>query len=298
MAFLSDDTTPTSPQRIILMGDSGMGKTGSLLSLAEAGYTIHIADLECKAASLMKAIAADAIASKRWTKTQVKDIFSRIEIEEIAEPIDFEKKKSKVPPGVAYGAYGELMGKWGTAYTSPKDVIVTDSLTKLSAYAANTMLRANNREILQVQDYTTIYKRIEEMLTLQTAWDSTLVGQGVQLDCHVILIAHIQYYAIKRKTDNTVIKAGVIGSGDTEVVDTKLYPQTIGDKFSQNVPTWFNTLILYTTATNQPGKRIIKLLASDDAPVKLAAPSFAESKKSLPIETGLADIFKVLTQEI
>jgi hypothetical protein len=53
MAVLSNTSKPNL-KKILLLGDSGSGKTGSLVSLALAGYSIKIIDFDAQAEEVIR----------------------------------------------------------------------------------------------------------------------------------------------------------------------------------------------------------------------------------------------------
>ena len=282
MPFLSESPESPSPIRLLCMGESGMGKTGSLLSLAEAGFILHILDLEAKAEALFRTLLHG--------NPRAQNILSRIDIEVASEQISFAKDKPKVSKPAAFERAGEILGQWGDQRFGPSHVLVVDSFSKLSEYAGNAIAKLKGHEPV-FQDYPEIFARLNPLLDLLTGYDPVLVGTGSQLDCHVIVLTHVNMYEVRQKTGNKTT-VGKVSIDETVVVDTKFFPKAIGQALSPKIPTYFNSMLMYGTARNKPGERVIKLLADDMTPIKTPAVQFAKDRKQLSIETGLAEYFR------
>lgn len=289
MPFLSAPASTPAPIRLLCMGESGTGKTGSLISLAEAGYTVHILDLEAKAEDLLRTIIHDAVASGKWTAARAAEVLGRIEIEVAAEAAAFAGDQVKIRKPQALAQAGKILTTWGAARFDRSHVIVIDSFSRLSVYAANVVAGQTGHEP-EFRDFRDIFNKLRPLLGYLTAWQEQYVGSGEQFDCHIIVLTHINLYEVRRKTGEKV-KVGAVKVDETEVIDTRVYPKAIGQALSPDIPAFFNSMLVYRAARNKPGSRVIQLLADDMTPVKTPAIHFAERQKQLPVETGLAAYF-------
>ena len=289
MPFLSAPSTTPAPIRLLCMGESGTGKTGSLISLAEAGFTLHILDLEAKAEDLLRTIIHDAVQSGKWSAAKAAAVLSRIEIEVAAESASFSGDQVKIKAPAALTAAGKILTAWGAAKLDRSHILVIDSFSRLSIYAANVIAKQVGHEP-EFRDFRDIFNKLRPLLGYLTAWQEQFVGTGEQFDCHVIVLTHVNMYEVRRKTGEKV-KAGAVKVDETEVIDTRIYPKAIGQALSPDIPAFFNSMLVYKAARNKPGSRVIQLLADDMTPVKTPAISFAEKMKQLPVETGLAAYF-------
>ena len=69
----------------------------------------------------------------------------------------------------------------------------------------------------------------------------------------------------------------------------KIFPQGVGQKLSPKIPQYFPNYVRYT---NVAGKRTMQL--DSNIMIDLANARPDQMPKTLPIETGLADFFRVL----
>jgi hypothetical protein len=271
------------------MGESGTGKTGSLISLADAGFTLHILDLEAKAEDLIRTIVHDAVESNKWTAARAAACLSSIEIEVAAETPAFSGDQVKIKTPQALKRAGEILTAWGAAKFDRSHIIVIDSFSRLSIYAANVIAKQVGHEP-EFRDFRDIFNKLRPLLGYLTAWQEQYEGSGEQFDCHIIVLTNVNMYEVRRKTGEKT-KVGAAKVDETEVIDTRIYPKAIGQALSPDIPAFFNSMLVYRAARNKPGSRVIQLLADDMTPVKTPAISFAEKTKQLPVETGLATYF-------
>src|SRR5687767_9827544 len=121
------ETSATSLVKMLLIGESGSGKTGALVGLAMAGYKLHILDFDNKIAG---GILPIALQSKAPDKMALVDY----------EPLRDNFKPTAAGPIIngspsAFTKSMALLDKWSDG-TAPKDwgpehVLVVDSLTFL-----------------------------------------------------------------------------------------------------------------------------------------------------------------------
>lgn len=288
---MSESDETRAPMRLLCIGESGSGKTGSLLALAEAGFILHILDADHKARDLFDTILIDRVTTGSLSKESANSIRSRIDIEAVGELMSVDSKgkpKIKGEPK-AFSHAGEILGAWGEQKFDRSHIIVIDPFSKLSEYCANVIAKLKGHDPV-FQDYPDIYNRLRPMLELLTSWNENYINTGEQLDCHVIVLTHINLYEVRKATGEKT-KAGKITVDETAVIDTIVYPSAIGQALSPKIPTYFNSMLVYRLSKVKHGERLIQLLASDMTPVKTPAISFAKTQKTLPVETGLAAYF-------
>jgi len=148
--------------------------------------------------------------------------------------------------------------EWG-----PDCILVIDSLTLLSdaAYAWAEPLSSKDQRAV----YGTAQRAIEKILALITS---------DEFYTNVIVTSHIRYIELEdgRK---------------------KGFPTAIGEALSPKIPRYFNSVALYDIGPG--GKRAIQTAAT--ATIDLANPKPFEMLPKYPIETGLADFFRVLRSQ-
>ena len=151
--------------------------------------------------------------------------------------------------------------EWG-----PDCIFVLDSLSRLCDAAYD--FRVPLTPVCKTGQYDAraVYGDAQDAVENNLA---NLTSEGFRTN--VIVIGHVTYQTLP---DNTI----------------KGYPQGVGQKLSPKIPQYFSTVLLYH---NEGGKRTIR---TNSTPlIDLANPKPFEMGNKYPIETGLADIFKVLT---
>jgi hypothetical protein len=249
--------------KILLEGDSKSGKTGSLSSLVLAGYKLRILDYDN---------GLDVL--KQFVEREGPNLLANVEFRTLRD-----RRKATPAGSVIDGAprafvdglkmldrwkYGEVdLGTpsgWG-----PDTILVVDSLTFMSdaAYDFREPLVPRGRD--GKYDARAVYKdsqdAVENVLALLT---------GESFQTNVIVISHIKYI---ENPDGT----------------KKGYPNSVGSALSPLIPRYFNNIFRYK---NSGGKRVIETVSS--AMFDLANAKPFTMPKEVPIETGLADIFKIL----
>ena len=193
------------PIKMLVMGDTGSGKTGALASLANAGYKLHILDYDN---------GLDILST-----TVKKEFLKNVEYETFSE-----KRKvvnGTVLPASAPKAFSRglaLLTEWGNKYTSPSDVIVIDSLTFMSD-AALEFVQAGAGHLgkqPEIQEWGMAMSLIEDMLSILYSTD---------ISCNVIINSHIKY----------------IQDEGTGMVKAQI--NTLGSKLPPKVGRYFNHMI-------------------------------------------------------
>lgn len=241
--------------KMLLIGESGSGKTGALASLAAAGYKLRIIDLDNGLDYLMN-----------YMRKKHADKLDNIEY---VSPRD---KLKATPAGyvnvgvpTAYTKAIGFMDKWedGTRPSEwgPEYIMVLDSLTFLgnAAHRWKDALNPSAKEPRTI--FYAAQDAVEEVLAALTSED---------FNANVIVTSHVRWM---ERGDGT----------------TKAFPTAIGGALGPKIPTYFNSLVLAeTTGTGQTAKRQIR--TAPTAFLDLKNP--ADLSAPLPIETGLADFFK------
>lgn len=287
MPKLSNLVVADMPIKLIMIGDSGTGKTGSLASLAAAGYNVRIADFDKGVQVLVNLCGSkdspyvkqnpqvlENIYYKSFSDPRKRQPDNRLVAQSAKAWPDFVKflmegdKADEIPP----------ITEWTT-----KDVLVIDSLTMLSDAAMNFgqslngALGAVRTSMDARRDIGAAQSLIRDLLNLITA-DT--------IKCHIVVISHI----------TVVTESGGAPKPD-EISPAAGYPAAVGRALSPMIPRWFNTMLvtrasgngtnvkrkLYTTPQNVSGQVVY---AKNIKPFGIA-PEY-------PLETGLADYFKAV----
>ncbi len=253
--------------KILLLGDAKSGKTASLVSLVEAGYKLRIIDMD----NLLDILA-------KLVRERCPDKLGNVEFRTLR---DKRKMTAAGPvidgPPKAFVEATKLMDRWRykdgdvevdlgvPAEWGPDCILVLDSLSRYcdSAY--------DFREPLTPRGKSGDYDARATYGDAQDAVENTLATMTSDtFKTNVIVIAHGQYLDLPDGTK-------------------KIFPQGVGQKLSPKIPQYFPNYIRYR---NVAGKRTIQL--ESDMMIDLANANPANLPKTLPADTGLAEIFKVL----
>lgn len=270
-------TPPNNIVKMLLIGNSGSGKTGALASLIDEGFKLRILDFDrgldvlgafvndkSKLVNVdyvtltdeMKASGAAPVPRGLPTAAsrglQLLDNWS---YDETGKPCRV-KKDQPLPPGVTdFGKPSE----WGD-----DTILVIDSMTFLGNAFMLYVLAVNGRSGKQPwqSDWGEAIRLLESVLQLLY---SNSIG------CHVIVTSHITYVEPE---------AGALVG----------YPSALGQKLPPKVPRYFNTLVLAKTRPSKDGpKRTIQTQSSGVIELKTPVRGIA---KELPLSTGLSTLFK------
>lgn len=243
--------------KLLLMGDSGTGKTSSLLSLVKAGYKLRVWDYDNLLSPLKNLIfreCPDKIDTLQFMTFRDKIKASA------AGPVTDGTPTALLEGLKAFEKWedGTDPSKWGGDY-----VVVLDSLTRFcdAAYRWGEFITPSGK---QGKDGRAIYgegqRAVSHTLSLLT---------GETFATNVIVIAH------------TVMQT--LSEGNV-----KLLPRGLGQALSPDIPTYFEN---WLQMENNAGTRTIRTIPSPFVDLKnaLARPDFPAV---LPAATGLADFFK------
>lgn len=291
----SKDTT-----KLLYIGDSGAGKTGSLAALAAAGYNLRIIDLD-NGLDILKNYLTDP--NSIYVK-QDAQCASRVYFKTLTD--EMKNLSGKLVPKTAtvWTRAIQSMMEWketdaeGKEFSlgkildwGPKDVLVIDSLSMLSTAALNFHLSMNGA--LGVTRTSNEARRdigaAQNLLRdfLNMIFDSTI-------KCNVILTSHITFVT---ETGGGPAQAG---EGSFQSSPAQGYPSAIGRALSPHIPRYFNSvLIARTMGVGTAVKHIIYTSAQSIGGQVINAKSSAplRVKDSYSIETGLAEYFRAVRGE-
>ncbi len=264
--------------KMVYMGDTGAGKTGSLVSLAAAGYNVRILDLDA-GAQIVKGYATDKEKSPYlkprpglWAGDD--GLAKRMNFVTIQEQFT-NKAGNMIPAGKAWQRTMDQLTEWKDGEKSygkleswtPRDILVIDGLSR---YCDNRMyleLVLNARAVSgrQQQDYFKVQGAIEQSLEL-------LVSPAVR--CHVILCCHVEYV---EKDDKSI----------------RGMPQAMGRALGPKIGQHFNhTLLAQTQGQGTAIKRRILTQTTGVIDLKNANP--LRVKPEYELESGLLEYFQAV----
>ena len=259
MTSLSDHHA-SSIQKLLYIGDSGTGKTGSLVSLIEAGYKLRILDLD------------NGLDALRNFALRAECDLSKVDFETVCDTY-IPTSEGLIIKGVpkAFVRTTKLLTKWSDdtyPYQWGEDTIfVLDSLTRLGRCAFEWAKGMNPSAKEPRTWFYTAQRACEDMIALLT---------GKDFQTNVIVISHVNMIELKDGT-------------------TKGYPSAIGVALSKVVATYFNTMILAErSGSGISVKRTINTLPT--ALIDLKNPAPFKLDAALPLDTGLATVFEKLKE--
>lgn len=241
--------------KLLLIGDSGTGKTGALASLVKAGYSLGVLDMDNK---LQTGILPKLLTPEEMDRVSF---------------MTFRDKKKWTPSGpvvsglaTAFAGAMKAMDKWEDdskpAEWGPQKVFVLDSSTFLADAAFDWAVGMNPTCKDPRQWYHQAQQAFEAVISMVT---------DAAFHTNVIVIAHVTW---TERQDGT----------------TKGYPSAVGKALGPTIPAYFdNMLLVETSGAGDKARRTIKVAPTALVDVKTPG-RFKEA--TLPVETGLADFFK------
>lgn len=250
--------------KLLVVGNSGTGKSGALVSLAKAGYKLRILDFDNGLdilASVLRREKPDALKNVEYVtlRDKIKASPTGPVLDGMPNAFVNAMKMLDNWDPVAIKQEGAAFGppaSWG-----PEAVLVIDTLTFLSAAAFNQARALNPSAKEPRQWFFEAQKAILQVLGLITS---------EAFATNVIVNAHIDYIDLPDG-----MKKG--------------FPSSIGQAIGKEIPAYFNHVAL-AESVGTPPKRSIRTVST--ALIDLKSPAAFKLAPSLPLETALADFFK------
>lgn len=253
-----------STVKALYIGDSGSGKTGSLVSLVKAGYKLAIVDADN---------GLDVLV--RYIQRECPEKLGNVYFATCTDKLQAQTSGAVMPVGEpkAFARAQKLLSRWKTeeedlgttSELSPDEwIIVVDSLTFLGDTAFRRAQRLNPNTKDPRQWYNTAQSEISQMLALL---------YSEEFKPNVIVTSHITYIERDEQT-------------------TKGYPLAIGRALSPKIGRYFNSALLATSkGSGQSQKRIIRTVSEPFIDLKVPDPNIPAE---LPLGSGLADYFSYM----
>jgi len=255
-----DQTVSARTAKMLLIGDSGMGKTGSLVSLALAGYNLRVLDMD-KGTEILYHLLRDNPAA-----------MARVDVEQHGD--EYEEKAGALRPKIplkGFSGAAKTLTNWPglgkPASWGDKDILVVDSLTMLGRDIMNHVL-------------SLVGKLQTGQPPSQPDWGSAITLQEnvlaglFSLPCHVIVTAHVV---------NITPEGSVAAKG---------FPSALGNKLPQKVGSYFNSTLAIKEVGAGPAKK--RTILTKDAGMGCKTPAPGRVKDTYSLETGLAEYFEAL----
>lgn len=260
MAKASSLPNEAKAVRALYIGDSGTGKTGSLISLLQAGYIIRMLDLDNNSDSLVQLCRHhDAKLLDQLDIISVRDKFRASQLTGLE--VDGQPK--------AWVNALKYLNKWDDE-TSIKDwdsktIFVLDTLTSAGRAAFHWAKGMNPSSKDPRQWYAAGQDSLKTMLELLTS---------PEFKCHILVLSHID---LIERDDGT----------------TKGYASSLGKALGPQIAKVFPTLIM--AESKGSGTNIKRTITTKPTHlVDLKNPVPFKMEERYPLETGMASIFSAL----
>jgi len=221
--------------KLVYIGDSGTGKTGSLVSLLADGYRFKILDMDNGLDSLV-----------HFARQQCPDKLKNVEYETLRD----EYRASKSGPIIkgqpkAFVAALEILTKW-SEIEDEETIFVLDSGSAFGRSAFEWAKGMNPMAKDPRQWYFSAQQAVESTIAM-------LTGESFRMN--VIVISHINYKEIVEGVN-------------------KGYANFIGSALGPTIPKYFNTLVLAESqGSGTNTKRKIKTMPTGIIDLKVPNPS-------------------------
>lgn len=265
--------------KLLLIGDSGSGKTGSLCALAARGYNLRIIDVDNGLDVLQKLLMNP---ESEYFKADAKAV-ERVQFVTITDPVKIVAGRPVPIKATQWQRAVSLCAKWEeregdkvvcdlgpiTSWTS-QDVLVIDSLSLLSIAALNFILALNGR--LGQHPHQSDWGQGQ---TLVEGFMQMLYDESVK--CNVIIMAHIKH----------------IGE---EGGPLRGYPNTLGQALPPKIGRYFNNILMVqSVGQGKATKRKIVTVPTGLVELKNSDP--LSVKPEYDLTWGLADYFDAVRGE-
>lgn len=247
--------------KVLIVANSGFGKTGGLASLAAGGYKLHIADYDNGVPILLSTLSKDY-----WKNVKYETFIDK-----------FKKLGPNFIPlsATAWDAGNTQLEKWANANSGEEHVLVVDSLTHMCNSALRHTLHMNKRLGMQPfqSDWGDAQGKIEGVL-------SWLYSSDVK--CNVVVNAHALYLGGKDNPDEP--------DNATNTRPIKGYPMSLGKALSPKIGSYFNNMLVgKVMGEGASAVRSYFTNPIDLLDAKTMAPGKVKDK--YPLTTGLRDFF-------
>lgn len=254
--------------KLLLMGDSGSGKTGALASLVKAGYKLRILDLD-NGLDILRQIALKN--NLDLSLVEFRTLRDKYKSSPMGPVIDGQPKAFiealSMLDNWKYTYNGQTIDYGKPSTWGADTIVVIDTLTFLSnaAWAWASIIKVPHGP--KGQDGRAVYgeaqRALENVLGLLTS---------ESFATNVIVISHLTYI-------------------DRDDGARKAYPTSTGQALSPKIPAYFNSLALCERKT---GAAVPEIRFAPTSMIDLKSPVSFKMAPSISAETALADFFKTM----
>jgi hypothetical protein len=289
------------PIKICIAGDSGVGKSGAIVSLILNGHKLRVIDVDNGLDIILNCLHDPE--SPYYKIAQSLDLEESFRYETVNHKMitmDLGGDKVRIQPQSAtvWPKIEKLLNSWDEACGvklgpitswSEDSVIVLDSST-FSGYAALSYVQQMNSK-LGAEPLGNEWRRF--IGAAQEKMENVLrFLYSDAVKCHVIVITHINYISESFMEDNkTGQKNRVLSSNSSDIFGSeKAFPSALGRALGPRFGRYFNNVVeMRIEGTGRNTKRLIHTTPQGAIAVKTSAPF--SLKPTYDVSTGLAEIF-------
>jgi hypothetical protein len=281
---------PTGLSKVLLVGDSGAGKTGALACLANAGYNLYIFDYDNGLDVLHSFVEPEARSRVHFITLTDRLTTSPTGPIPLGVPSAITRAMRMLDHW-CIKKEGEVIEDCGRAKDwGERDVLVKDSLTLMGIAALRRVIVAGaDRNLADriAHPWPADYGEAMNMLegTLQLLFSDLI-------QCNVVVTAHIVKPFAKKKVE--VVRAdGSTAIQEIENDDAKGFPSALGRQLPPKVGRYFNSVLrVKTEGVGPTSSRLIHTVSDGEIELKTPAPHIVPP--TLPIKDGLVQYFDLI----
>lgn len=300
-----------APAKILLIGKSGAGKTGSLASLVAAGYNLRIIDTDNGIKPLYSLLTDPRYPYSKILKAKNIDLTSAVHFIPVQTAMKLRSVEKRVPQaggGVklvserllapidakAWTTVIDKLDRWKDGETdfgsvrewTEKEVLVLDSFSTLSmcAYYFNQSLNGRLGARDEGFDYQRDIGGAQSQLRrlLELLYDSS-IGCNVVVTSHITWVDDSQGTAQRPRTNDD--------KGNIVLSSPDGYPSAIGRALSPQIGKYFNdAYIARSTGSGVNVNRVISTVPQEG----VLAKNSVYLEREYPTQYALASIFSAL----
>lgn len=274
--------------KLLLIGHSGAGKTGALVSLVLAGYKIRVLDLDNGMDIVANYLTTPTSPYYKEVQEKKINLDDAVRYVTLTEPMKNINGKIIPARATVWNKAMMMMTKWkdgdldlgNPGEWGSDTILVIDSLSKLSQRGFQWVQSMNGRLGSDAINYE--YQR--DIGQAQTGVQGFLdLIADSNFKTNVIVISHIAM--VRERQQGAPAKP--------EEQNLKAFPEAVGSALLPKIPRGFNNVIQAATIGSGIGTKH-KLLTTSQGEVDLKTSAPSNLKRDYPIETGLAEIFAAL----
>lgn len=272
--------------RILVVGYPGTAKTGSLVSLLNAGFKIRMLDFDGNTDPLLQ--FADPAMLKNLDIAYFEDRMRKGTgfLEPVGIPHAFADAWSQLDDWKTTDESGNPISLGNSRDWGPDTIVVLDSLTKLGDAAFSRAMKLLNKTPANTTDRVWGLAMKEQLAFIEALTSANNKH-------HVIVLAHLKMIGPKDLRQGESGIAATIKEQVADILPTRLYPSALGWQLPQQIGGEFPILIEAERVTRGGiTKRTLNLAPKTLIDVKFPA---TLTENHLPIESGMLQVFKALS---